>query len=166
MSPGHSGIGLDPKRQVKLASGWVEQGKRVGGNVVHGGKLSYKRALGLFFLSVSTLVVGSAARLGVAQEEQLQPMTVRGQIWDSRCAAAGSHGHMMAKLKASSVTDCTLECVKAGAQFVLYETDDKTIFRLDQQDKLKQYAGQTVTVIGKYDRASGTIHIDSVEAEM
>ena len=72
---------------------------------------------------------------------------------------------MMQHTNAKDVKECTLACVKAGAQFVLYDTDDKTIYRLDAQDKVKDYAGQTVTVIGTYDRATGTLHVDRVETE-
>lgn len=70
---------------------------------------------------------------------------------------------MMVKSKAQDVKECTLNCVKAGAQLVLYNTDDKTIFRLDSQDKVKPYASQTVTVIGQYDRATDILHVDRIE---
>lgn len=95
-----------------------------------------------------------------------QPMTVRGEIWDSICAAASSHGRMMAKTQAKDVKECTLDCVKGGAQFVLYNTDDKTIYRLDSQDKAREYAGQKVTVIGTYDRATDMLHVDRIETVM
>lgn len=103
--------------------------------------------------------------IGIAQDEP-QSMTVRGQIWDSTCAAASSHGKMMTTTKAKDAKECTLNCVKAGAQLVLYNTDDKTTYRLDTQDKVKEYAGQTVTVIGSYDRSTGVLHVDRVETAM
>ncbi len=40
------------------------------------------------------IVKDSAAPL-----DDLQPMTVRGEIWDSTCAAAGSHGKIMTSIK-------------------------------------------------------------------
>lgn len=123
-------------------------------------------ALGLIaVLVVAKIAVGPTATVGVAQDNS-QPMTVRGEIWDSKCAAAGSHGKMMTQLHANDAKECTLDCVKAGAQLVLYETDDKVIYRLDSQDKVKQYAGQTVTVIGTYDRATDILHVDRVETGM
>lgn len=106
-----------------------------------------------------------AAARGASSSDP-QPMTVRGEVWDSICAAASSHGKMMAQTKAKDVKECTLACVKAGAQFVLYNTDDKTIYRLDSQDKVKEYAGQKVTVIGTYDRATDMLHVDRVETVM
>ena len=101
-----------------------------------------------------------------APQNDLQSMTVRGEIWDSTCAAASSHGKMMAKTEAKDVKECTLACVKAGAQLVLYNLDDKTIYRLDSQDKVKEYAGQKVTVIGNYDRATDVLHVDRIETIM
>jgi hypothetical protein len=126
----------------------------------------FKYALAL----AAIVVVGGVAStstesIGIAQDEP-QSMTVRGQIWDSTCAAASSHGKMMTTTKAKDAKECTLDCVKAGAQLVLYNTDDKTTYRLDTQDKVKEYAGQTVTVIGSYDRSTGVLHVDRVETVM
>ena len=130
----------------------------------------YKHALGLIALMV-ILTAGPTRRVGIARDtpapkDNLQPMTVRGEIWDSTCAAAGSHGKIMTKTQAKDVKECTLNCVKGGAQLVLSNPDDKTIYRLDSQDKVKEYAGQTVTVIGEYDRATGTLHVDRIETVM
>jgi len=131
-----------------------------------------KYALGLLAI---LLLVGIHAGPGrsidsanayAAPQNDLQPMTVRGEIWDSTCAAASSHGKMMAKTQAKDVKECTLACVKAGAQLVLYNMDDKTIYRLDSQDKVKEYAGQKVTVIGNYDRATDILHVDRIETIM
>jgi hypothetical protein len=119
----------------------------------------------LILMMLGVLILSGTIPLRAGAEDPLPPMTVRGQIWDSTCAAAGSHGRMMQHTNAKDVKECTLACVKAGAQFVLYDTDDKTIYRLDAQDKAKDYAGQTVTVIGTYDRATGTIHVDRIETE-
>ena len=132
----------------------------------------YKYAHGLAALVVIlTFAAGTSlsARGGKeisAPEDDKQPLTVRGEIWDSTCAAAGSHGKVMAKTQAKDVKECTLNCVKGGAQLVLFNPDDKTIYRLDSQDKVKEYAGQTVTVIGEYDRATGILHVDRVETVM
>ena len=130
-----------------------------------------KYALGLiallFIIRVAAGPTGSRSMAHTAApHDDLQPMTVRGDIWDSTCAAAGSHGKMVAKTQAKDAKECTLNCVKAGAHLVLYETDDKTIYRLDSQDKVMHYAGQTVTVIGNYDRATDILHVDRIETEM
>jgi hypothetical protein len=128
----------------------------------------HKYVLGLtILLLVFVAVVPSSRSTGLSHENTLlsdtvQPMTIRGSIWDSVCAAAGSHGKMMAKLQVKDVKECTLGCVANGAELVLFNSDDKTIFRVDSQDKVKEYAGQTVTVTGNYDRATGILHVDSI----
>jgi hypothetical protein len=53
--------------------------------------------------------------------------------------------------------DCTLGCVKAGSQYVLYDASTKTVYELSDQKKPEQFAGQKVTVVGKLDKASNTI---------
>jgi hypothetical protein len=132
----------------------------------------YKYALGAMAILIMFKVgVGPPWSAGIskncaAPDDNLQSMTVRGEIWDSTCAAAGSHGKIMTKTQAKDVKECTLNCVKAGAHLVLYNTDDKTIYRLDSEDKVKEYAGQTVTVIGSYDRATDILHVDRIETGM
>lgn len=130
-----------------------------------------KYALGLVAVLVIVRVAagpagGRGITHGAVPHDDLQSITVRGDIWDSTCAAAGSHGKMMTKTQAKDAKECTLNCVKGGAPLVLYNTDDKTIYRLDSQDKVQQYAGQTVTVIGSYDRATDILHVDRVETGM
>lgn len=124
-----------------------------------------KYVLGLIALWLITGMAGTARSAGAGQDNS-QSITVRGQIWDSTCAAAGNHAAIMAKIKTTDLKECILNCVKAGAQLVLYNTDDKTTYHLDSQDKVKEYAGQTVTVIGTYDRATGILHVDRVETGM
>jgi hypothetical protein len=126
----------------------------------------HKLALGVTSMLLLFMVVAVSPRsTGVSQEttsDTAQPMTIRGSIWDSICAAAGSHGKIMAKVQAKDVKECTLSCVGGGAELVLFNSDDKTIFRVDSQDKVREYAGQTVTVTGNYDKATGILHVDSI----
>jgi hypothetical protein len=125
-----------------------------------------KLALGVTPILLLFMIVAVPPRsTGVSQEttsDTAQPMTIRGSIWDSICAAAGSHGKIMAKVQAKDVKECTLSCVTGGAELVLFNSDDKTIFRVDSQDKVREYAGQTVTVTGNYDKATGILHVDSI----
>jgi len=123
-----------------------------------------KFALALFVVVIVGLAVSLTGSPDLAQSDQQQPMTIRGEIWDSTCAAASTHAKMMAKMEAKDAKECTLNCVKAGAQFVLLNPDDKTIYRLDSQDKVKEYAGQMVTVIGTFDRSTGILHVDRIES--
>jgi hypothetical protein len=126
----------------------------------------FKYGLGVMaVVMIGGIIAGPVGGVGIAQEN-LQPITVRGNIWDSTCAAANSHGNMMTKTQAKSAKECTLNCIQSGAQLVLLNPDDKTIYHLDSQDKVKEYAGQLVTVIGSYDRSTGILHVDRVESAM
>ena len=88
-----------------------------------------------------------------------------GEIMDSACAKSGSHDAMMkAHPDMKTAKDCTLGCVKAGSQYVLYDSATKTVYQLDDQKKPEQFAGQMVTVAGNLDRASGTIHVANIKS--
>src|ERR1022692_36902 len=72
--------------------------------------------------------------------------TFTGEITDSYCA----QGHHIEMIK--SARNCILTCVNFdGAQFVLYNSDIKRMYKLDDQQRPKPLAGQEVTVTGRYD---------------
>jgi hypothetical protein len=85
-----------------------------------------------------------------------------GEIMDSKCATTGSHDPIMKQLGATDARDCTLECAKDGS-FVLYDSDTKTVYQLNDQEKPMRFAGQKVRISGPYDQQSQTIEIDSIE---
>ena len=91
--------------------------------------------------------------------------TFTGEIMDNMCAAAGSHKGMEDMFHiGDDPKKCTLECVAKGGKFVLYNSETKTIYQLDDQEKPKEFAGQKVTVTGTYDRSTKTIHVQTIEA--
>jgi hypothetical protein len=91
--------------------------------------------------------------------------TFNGEIMDSACAKMGSHETMMkSHPNMKTAKDCTLGCVKAGSQYVLYDSSTKTVYQLDDQKKPEQFAGQMVMVAGNLDPASGTIHIVNIKS--
>lgn len=79
---------------------------------------------------------------------------------DSFCAQLGSH-HAITNV-ASSDRDCTLACVKSGATFVLYDSGKRVTYRLDDQRKPYNFAGEEVYVTGTYDARTNTIHVRSI----
>jgi hypothetical protein len=52
--------------------------------------------------------------------------------------------------------------VKAGGKYVL-ETTDNLAYQLDDQEKASQYEGKHVKITGTLDRATGILHVKSVE---
>ena len=52
--------------------------------------------------------------------------------------------------------------MKAAGKYVL-QTADTTAYILDDQDKAKSYEGKRVKVIGTLERATGILHVSSIE---
>jgi hypothetical protein len=77
-----------------------------------------------------------------------------GEISDSMCGLK----HMMP----GGAKACTLECVKSGAKLVLADQAAGKVYKLTDQEKSREYAGQTVKVRGTL--KGDTITVTSVEA--
>jgi hypothetical protein len=86
-----------------------------------------------------------------------QVATFKGEIMDSDCAMMGSHPDPDAKM-------CTLDCVKMGSKYVLFNAAGKTVYQLDDQKKPAGFAGKKVTVSGTLDKAKNTIHVTDIKA--
>jgi hypothetical protein len=50
-----------------------------------------------------------------------------------------------------------------GGKFVLFNAAQKSVHQLDDQKKPEQFAGATVTVTGRLDRANNTIHVADIK---
>ena len=84
-----------------------------------------------------------------------------GEITDSFCPQ-GRHVQII-----KSERNCVLTCVKfEGAQFVLYNSDTKHIYNLDDQLRPEPYAAQEVTITGRYDKEAKTIHVISISPKI
>lgn len=90
--------------------------------------------------------------------------TYTGEIMDSTCAKMGNHDAGYKLTNTNTPKDCTLACVKGGAKFVLYNSAKKVTYELDDQEKPRDFAGQDVKVIGTFDAATKTIHVEKIEA--
>jgi hypothetical protein len=104
----------------------------------------YQNAPGHFFRSLLSLAVpvkGGAS-------------TFVGSISDSMCGAK----HMM---PGTSDRDCTLECVKAGAKYILVDPTGK-IYQLSDQKRPEPFAGSKVQVTGTL--KGDTIVVTSIKA--
>jgi hypothetical protein len=93
-----------------------------------------------------------------------QDKTYSGEIMDSQCAKTGSHEEMMTKHAIKSEKACTLGCVKNGGKFVLYDPTSKKTYELDDQKKPEAFAGEKVTVTGRYDSSTKTIHVADIKS--
>ena len=97
--------------------------------------------------------------------------TFKGEIMDSQCSMNGSHAEMLKKegMGDKDPNDpmakkmCTENCVKMGGKYVLYDAATKKVYKLDDQTKPQQFAGQNVKVTGTLDKADETIHVTDIQ---
>ena len=71
---------------------------------------------------------------------------------------------MMEQEAAKSSRECTTHCLKAGAKYVLYDAETKTVYQLDDQKAPEEFAGQSLNVSGTLDDATKTSHITHIKA--
>jgi hypothetical protein len=64
--------------------------------------------------------------------------------------------------RASDSKTFTGKIAKSGGKFVLKDDASKSTYVLDDQDRAKQFEGQSVQVIGTLDAQSNTIRISSI----
>ena len=84
-----------------------------------------------------------------------------GEITDSLCA----EGHHLDVIK--SAKNCILTCVKAdGAQFVLYNSETRRMYLLDDQLRPEPFAGQEVIVTGSFDKEANAIHVTNIRPKI
>ncbi len=119
------------------------------------------------------VVLGLAATLLLTLTSFAAPtsQTFTGEVMDSQCAMNGSHAEMLKKEgmgdkdpnDAMAKKMCTENCVKMGSKYVLYDSATKKVYKLDDQTKPQQFAGQNVKVTGNLDKSTETIHVTNIE---
>jgi hypothetical protein len=123
-----------------------------------------KSVLGLVLLAV-TVFIG-------AEVTHAQNQSFTGEIMDGACAGMGSHAMMLKEhgmagkeneLAAKKM--CTMDCVKNGSKFVLFDAGTKNVYQLDDQKKPADFAGQNVTVTGTLNKGTKTIHVTGIKAK-
>ncbi len=115
-------------------------------------------------LALVVLPLLTFGSLSLAAPKAGKGKTFSGEIMDSQCAMMGSHDPAGYKMtKTDNPKDCTSACVNMGGKFVLYDGTKKSTSMLDDQEKPKEFAGQKVKVTGTYDKATKTIHVESIE---
>lgn len=123
------------------------------------------KKLGLTLIALLAVVSFSLAAPKLPGGKKGKAATYTGEIMDSQCAMMGSHDPAGYKMtKTDNPKDCTLACVKMDGKFVLYDSAKKATYMLDDQEKPKDFAGQKVKVTGTFDKATKTIHVESIEA--
>ncbi len=115
------------------------------------------------------VALGATLLLTLASFAASKSKTFTGEIMDSQCAMNASHAPMLKKegMGDKDPNDamikkmCTDNCVKMGGKYVLYDTSKK-VYKLDDQTKPQQFAGQNVKVTGSLDKSGDTIHVTDI----
>ena len=100
-----------------------------------------------------------ASLSGFAQSKN---STFSGEIMDKQCAQMGSHENMMKTEGAKDAKECTLACVKNGGSFVLLDSKTKKVYSLEDEKKVREYAGEHVEITGDYDDTKDVLHVKSI----
>ena len=97
-----------------------------------------------------------------------KPQTFHGEIGDTQCALnvhsmTRSHTEMLKSKKMGGTAGaCASYCVQyLGGDFVLSSKNE--VYRVDNQEKVRLFAGQKVKITGTLESKSKTIHIVDIE---
>lgn len=104
--------------------------------------------------------VAFCALLTATDSSAQQVQIFRGVIADSMCATAAGHTPMLRPRE--TMAECTIECVKKGAKFVLFSSDNRVVYQLDDQNRPRAFAARMVAVIGDLDSDTGTIRVSDI----
>src|SRR5215467_3768625 len=103
-----------------------------------------------------TAILGLAllmtAILSFAAPRPAAAATFTGNIGDSMCGLK----HQMQ----GSPKECTVECVKMGATYVLADEANQKVYQLSDQKQAAKFAGENVTVTGTL--KGDTIEVSSI----
>jgi hypothetical protein len=121
--------------------------------------------------SAVCLMVWAIAAQAQSENHPTENLKVfHGEVSDSQCALnvhslTRSHQEMLkSKSMGGNSTSCSLYCIKnLGGEFVL--AAGKTVYRLDKQDAVRDFAGQKAKITGTLDPKTKTIHVEKVEIE-
>jgi len=105
------------------------------------------------------LLLLAVSRSAFAQEKSGK---FSGEIMDKQCAQMGSHENMMKTEGAKNAKECTLACVKNGGKYALLDPQTKKVYSLDDEKKVREYAGEHVEITGDYDQKTDVLHVKTI----
>jgi hypothetical protein len=109
-------------------------------------------------ISFFTFVLAAASTL-VGQNKSA---TFTGEIMDKQCAQMGSHENMMKTEGAKDAKECTLACVKNGGSFTLLDSQSKKVYPIEDEKKVREFAGERVQITGDYDQDKDVLHVKTI----
>lgn len=109
---------------------------------------------------ISFLTLFLAASSSVFAQDKSS--TFSGEVMDKQCAQMGSHENMMKTEGAKDAKECTLACVKNGGSFVLLDPQTKKVYPIQDEKKVREYAGERVQISGSYDQTADVLRIKTI----
>jgi len=107
-----------------------------------------RRAVTIGSVLLLTLIT---VALSAADSSTAKAKWIKGWVSDSKCGVKGAGpGHEA----------CGKKCLAAGEHVVFVSEHDKKIYKVDNEDALKDQIGHRMAVKGTVDQASDTIHVD------
>lgn len=100
--------------------------------------------------SVLLLTVITVA-LSAADSSAAKAKWIKGWVSDSKCGVKGA---------AAGHEACGKKCLAAGEHVVFVSEHDKKVYKVDNEDALKDQIGHRMAVRGTVDQASDTIHVE------
>lgn len=86
-----------------------------------------------------------------------KPKTFSGEIMDDQCGEMGQHGVVAPPFK--DARECTIDCVRLGGKYVLFDPVTRVPYGLDDQRRPEAFAGAKVEVTGTLDKMTRTIRV-------
>ena len=107
-------------------------------------RVGLSRTLVLIFVALGPLPIWA----GQSVRDNLQVFV--GEITDSHCAKISLRAEFADQRKgmAHDKKACTIKCIERGSKVVLYDTARRTVYTLDNPEKVLPFAGQKVRVTG------------------
>ena len=119
---------------------------------------------------VKVLAVGALVAIAGTVASAQETKTFYGEVSDSQCALnvhslTRSHQEMLkSKSMGGTAAECALFCVKYhGGDFVL--SSKKDVYRLDDQNTARSFAGRKVKITGEMEADHKTIHVTRIEED-
>ncbi|HEY6937265.1 MAG TPA: hypothetical protein VI424_08945 [Terriglobales bacterium] len=107
-----------------------------------------RRAVTICSVLLLTLIT---VALSAADSSTAKTKWIKGWVSDSKCGVKGAGpGHEA----------CGKKCLAAGEHMVFVSEHDKKVYKVDNEDALKDQIGHRLAVKGTVDQASDTIHVD------
>ena len=90
------------------------------------------------------------------------PQSFTGVISDGQCAGKGSHKEIMKKAKVNTAANCVKGCARRYG-YVLVDAAAKKVYKLNDQQRLANFAAKRVKIKGELDQSTQTIYVSSIK---